>query len=97
MGRKKGSKRVDKGRYKTIYDMYLGGMKISHIAKVLRMPQTTISSIVKRENVQNASKILIRKALLCARFLRRLRRQLNYNPFKTLSQITVELNACNGI
>ena len=62
MGRKNGSKKVEKGRFKTIYDMYRGGMKISRTKKVLRMPHTTISSIVKREKVQNASKIRGRKA-----------------------------------
>ena len=72
-------------------------MKIFHIGKVLKMPRTTISSIVKREKLRSVTKTRGRKALLCVRSLRRLRRQLDYNPFKSLSQITVEFNAYNGL
>ena len=97
MARKKGSKQVDKGRCRTIYDMHRGGMRICHIAKVLKTPRTTVSSIIKREKLRKATKVRGRKALLCVRSLRRLRRQLDYNPFKPLSQITVEFNAYNGL
>ena len=97
MGKKKGTKNVDNGRCRTIYDLHIGGMKKSVIARVLKMRLGTISAIIKRQKQGKTKKVRGRRQKLCERSLRRLRRFIDYEPFKHLSLITAEFNKYNGL
>ena len=97
MARRKQRKALDKGRCRTIYDMYKGGMRVVEISKVLRAPRSTISNVIRRYKKQNVSKRRGRKPSLCIRSLRRLQRSIHENPFKPLALITAEFNTYSAI
>ena len=90
MARKKGSKQIEEGRRKTICDIFKGRMKTSMIADVLKTNYRTVYGIIRKHKIPKLKAKRGRKHNLCARSLRRLRRQIDYEPFKHLSVRTAE-------
>ena len=50
MTRKKGAEQIDMARFKNIYDLREGGMRVGWIANVLEMNYRTIYSITQHKN-----------------------------------------------
>ena len=72
-------------------------MKASWIADIPKMNYGTVFSIICRKKLHNMRRPRERKQRLFVRALLRLRKQIDYNPFKHTAVITAELSLYSGL
>ena len=95
--RNKGAKLVDTGPCMTIYDLLEVQMKVIWFSNVLQMNDRTFYSIIQSEKLSEPKKSRGCQEKQCILLPRRLRMQVDYNPFKYIDVRIPEFNFYNDL